>query len=606
MSTDTLTAEDILARIRRDGVRRAALALRKPPVPSRLLQELATLPADDTDTAALALQFVAAYPLAPSHLLEEIANTALDSDPAEPAASGHSALRTPQSAIHNIPHSAISAVLAHLATNPRTPPHLLTRFAAHADPVVRAQAAAHPQLPSRELFALTADPDAGVRRTLAANPSLRLPHQAALLADTDPSVRVHLTATAAPQAQLALALGADDSAVVRTHAVATLKVEEDLLLGWAACDEEDVQLALLQRRELPAEVSRVLLHSPHPSVRRATVAAISANEADGAHAATQLDDIDLLFLATRGTPEERAWVASAPVLARPLQSLLAQDADPAVRAALAANPALDEAVARYFTTRNDEPVNAALARNPAVSADLVEELAATRSPAVLAALAYRENLDPRLATFLLGHSPDFRRHRALLSVSAHNDDATDGATGNAPPPLPELDLDTARILLADSLPTVRVLAVAACPAWRRADLYDIARDPAPAVRIAAIRHPNAADELLSDWQADPDPLVAAAAREAAETRARARTRPVLSVRATHGVTPRTSAPNPEPAGKAGLDAAAPRPNLTDSTPVAPSAIGDSAISNPQSATPVTARPAAAPDLFSKLKRFFWQ
>ncbi|EIP97779.1 Leucine rich repeat protein [Opitutaceae bacterium TAV1] len=602
MSADTLTAEDILARIRRDGVRRAALALRKPPVPSRLLQELATLPSDDTDTAALALQFVAAYPLAPSHLLEEIANTALDSDPEAPPSpllDKHSPLR--------IPHSAISAVLAHLATNPRTPPHLLTRFAAHADPLVRAQAAAHPQLPSRELFALAADPDAGVRRTLAANPSLRLPHQAALLADTDPSVRVHLTATAAPQAQLALALGADDSAVVRTHAVATLKVEEDLLLGWAACDEEDVQLALLQRRELPAEVSRVLLHSPHPSVRRATVAAISANEADGAHAATQLDDIDLLFLATRGTPEERAWVASAPVLARPLQSLLAQDADSAVRAALAANPALDEAVARYFTTRNDEPVNAALARNPAVPADLVEELAATRSPAVLAALAYRENLDPRLATFLLGHSPDFRRHRALLSVSAHNDNATDGTTGNAtPPPLPELDLDTARILLADSLPTVRVLAVTACPAWRRADLYDIARDPAPAVRIAAIRHPNAADELLSDWQADPDPLVAAAAREAAETRARARTRPVLSVRATHGVPPRTSAPNPEPAGKAGLDAAAPRPNLTDSTPVAPSATGDSAISNPQSATPVTARPAAAPDLFSKLKRFFWQ
>ncbi|MDR1284403.1 MAG: hypothetical protein LBK99_26860, partial [Opitutaceae bacterium] len=154
----------------------------------------------------------------------------------------------------------------------------------------------------------------------------------------------------------------------------------------------------------------------------------------------------------------------------------------------------------------------------------------------------------------------------------------------------DLDLDTAKKLLADPLPTVRLLAVAACPFWRRADLYDIARDPAPAVRIAAIRHPNAADELLTDWQTDPDPLVATAAREAAETRARARAsaRPdVHTTRATPAAKTAPRPPAPEPPPKAGLDAAAPRPNLARSTPSAPAA-------------------AAAPDLFSKLKRFFWQ
>jgi hypothetical protein len=68
MSTDVHTIESLLERIQRDGVRRAVGALRKPPVPSRLLQELS-----ERADVPEARQFVAAYPLSPSHLLETLA-----------------------------------------------------------------------------------------------------------------------------------------------------------------------------------------------------------------------------------------------------------------------------------------------------------------------------------------------------------------------------------------------------------------------------------------------------------------------------------------------------------------------------------------------------
>jgi hypothetical protein len=520
MSAELLTVETILARIRSDGVRRTSTALRKPPIPSRLLQDLAALP-----NTPEALEFVACYPLSPSHLLETLAA------------------------------GAAPAVLAHLATNPRTPPHLMSQFAAHENAGVRAQAAAHPQLPARELFILATDSQAEVRRSLAGNPSLRLPHQAVLVADADPSVRLRLAAQSALPAPAAMILGADPCAVVRLHTVATVTAEEDLLLGWAAGDEEDVQLALLQRKALPAEVNHTLLRSPHAAVRRQ------------ARGDLDLDDVDLLFLATRGEPDERAWVAARPLLSRPLQSLLARDTDPSVRTALAANESLDESIARYFTSLAEETVCEALAGNPAVPSDLVEELAATRQPAVLAALAYREAFSPQLAHFLVVHSPDFRCHWAIQ-----------GRTDLS------LDLETAKKLLADPLPTVRALAVSACPAWRRADLYDLARDAAPIVRMAALRHPNAPDELLQDRASDSAPEVAETAREvwaAREALARQKAlepMPPVIVRTT--------------VRHSGVDVEPPRPTVS-----AP----------PRASAPATplVRPEA-PDLLNKLKRIFWQ
>lgn len=518
MSAAPLTVETLLERIRADGVRRAAAALRRPPIPSRLLQELAALP-----EVPEAPEFVAAYPLSPSHLLEGIAGS-----------------------------SPAPAVLAHLASNPRTPPHLLTRLAVHAEAGVRAQAATHPQLPARELFTLAGDSEPEVRRALAANPSLRLPHQAVLVADAEPSVRLRLAGQSGLPAPVALVLGADPCAVVRLHAVATATADEELLQGWAAGDEEDIQLALLQRKSLPAEICHTLLRSPHPAVRR-----LARNGLD-------LDDVDLLFVATRGEPDERAWVAARPLLARPLQSLLARDTETAVRTALAANPALDESIARYFMGLAEEPVCEALAGNPSVPDDLVEELAATRLPAVLSTLAYREALDPSLALFLLAHSADFRRHRAIQDLRE-----------------PALDAATADLLIADPLPTVRALAVNAFPGWRRADLYDLARDSAPAVRIAALRHPSAPDGLLEDKLGDPDAQVATTARELREARARA-------LPAMPSVTGRKEA-----RVQTAIDAGPARPTLSD-PPRAP------AIPPPPAPRP------PAPDLFNKLKRIFWQ
>lgn len=521
MSAETLTVESLLERIQRDGVRRTSAALRKPPIPSRLLQDLAALP----DTLA-ALEFVAAYPLSPSHLLEMLA---VD--------------------------SAAPTVLAYLATNPRTPPHLLVQLATHKDAGVRAQAAAHPQLPARELFILATDVDVDVRRSLAGNPELRVPHQAVLVGDSDPSVRLRLAAQSALPVPVALVLGADPCAVVRVHTVAAAAAEEELLLSWAASDEEDVQLALLQRDGLPRAVYPTLLHSPHAAVRRQVCAMIEP------------DDVDLLFIATRGEPDERAWLAARPGLARPFQSLLAQDLDAKVRTVLAANPALDETIARYFMTLAEEPVCEALARNPAVPPDLVEELAATRQPAALAALAYRETIDEKLALFLLLHSPDFRRHWAIQGRALNG-----------------LDTETAKTLLADPLPTVRVLAVSGCAGWRRADLYDLARDPAPAVRIAAIRHCNAPDELLQDRAADSSPEVVAAAREVWAAR---------EAKALQAATAKTLAPMPPVVVRS-----APRQTTVDVEP--PRSI----VSAPPRA-PAPASPPV-PDLFNKLKRIFWQ
>lgn len=450
------TPDSVLARIRQDGVRRTAQALRKPPLPSSLLQALADLPPTDSPDARV---FVAAYPLAPSHLLEALAAQAPS-----------------------------PAVLAFLATNPRTPPHLLIEFASHPDAAVRAQAALHPQLPARELLALADDPDSSVRRALASNSSLRLPQQSILSSDAAPSVRLALAGQSALAAPAALVLAIDDSAVVRLHTVASAPADDDTVNGWATTDEEDVQLALLRRRTLPEAAERLLFHSPHVSVRQ------------GVRDRIEPDEADLLNLASAGEPEERRWVAARTSLPRPLQRLLAQDNDATVRAALAANPRLDASIASYFVDLADEPACVALAANSSVTEEQIQGVAATRRPAVLAALAYREQLDPALACLLATRSPIFRRHWAVQDR-----------------PLSGLDAETARTLLADRLPAIRALAVRG-HSWRRADLYELARDPVARVRLAVIQHPNAPDELLADALADPAPEVAEAARAAQNAR----------------------------------------------------------------------------------------
>ena len=457
-AAETLTPEALLVRIRQDGVRRTAQALRKPPLPSSLLQALADLLPDEAPEARA---FVAAYPLAPSHLLEALAA-----------------------------QSPTTSVLALLASNPRTPPHLLIEIAAHADAEVRAQAALHPQLPVRELLALTADSNARVRRALATNSGLRLPQQAILVSDTDPSVRVALAGQAGLSAPAALALAIDDSALVRLHTAANAPADDEMLCGWASTDEEDLQLALLQRRGLPRAAERLLLQSPHASVRRAVRDRV------------QPDEVDLLHLTTTGDAEERSCVAARRGLPRAVQRLLAQDTDPAVRTALAANPHLHFGIAAYFIDLGDEPACVALAGNPALTSDQVQALAATRYPAVLAALAYRDNLDLGLTQLLVTCSADFRRHWAIQNR-----------------PLNGLEAATARTLIGDPLPAIRRLAVSG-HAWRRADLYDLVRDPVALVRIAVVQHPNAPDELIADARADVNPEVAAAASAVQNTRLR--------------------------------------------------------------------------------------
>jgi hypothetical protein len=521
MAADVLTTDLILERIRRDGVRKTVLALRKPPVPSRLLQELA-----DLTEPTLAQQFVAAYPLSPSHLLENLARTAQDPE-----------------------------VFPFLATNPRTPPHLLSEFAVHENPEVRTHVATHPQLAARELLNLAQDSNDAVRRAVATNASLRLPHYAALVADAQPGVRLRLVAQSALPAEVALVLAADASTVVRTHTVATATASDEILLGWAASDEEDVQLALAARADLPVAAQRLLLLSPSASVRRA------------ARTLVEPDTLTLLHFITVGDAEERAWVAARPKLPTPLQRELAQDADAAVLVALAGNASLHADVADYFLALGDEAVCVALATNPAITSDHVQALAATRLPAVLTALAYRDDLYDELIPFLLEHSPDFLRHWAIQARPAT---ITDPAL--------------AQRLLADPLPSVRALAVAGHP-WRRADLYDFARDSSPAVRLAAVRHPQAADELVDAAVLDASPEVATAAQAARVARAEAARAAVIAAQAA--AKKAASAP-----------ASTAKNKLVTPKSVAPAA--------PAHLPARTETPAPAPKLFNQLKRLFWQ
>jgi len=469
MAAETQTIDSILERVRRDGVRKAAVALRRPPVSSRLLQELLAM--EDCREARL---FVAAYPLSQGQLLETLASQSEDPE-----------------------------ILGLLATNPRTPPHLLSKLAVHAEPSVRAQVAIHPQLPPREMPNLAEDPDSSVRRALAGNPELRLPVQAMLAFDSEPSVRLALAELPALGPQAALVLASGSSAVVRIHTVGTAHAEEDLLRAWAASDEEELQLALAGREDLSPKLRGLLLRSPHASVRRL------------AREGWKLDEVDLLGLVCYGTEEDRRWMAARSLLPRPLQRLLAQDADASVRVTLAANPCLDNDVARYFVSLAEEAVCEALAGNPSLAVDLVRELAAQAQPRVLTVLAYRTDLEPALPSLLVAHSEEFCRHWAFQGKS-----------------LSGLDEGLARRLLQHPLPEVRALGVSG-HAWRRADLYDFARDPLRLVRLAALRHVNAADEMVSDLCTDADPEIAEFAqtlqqqrREEAARRPAPKTQPV--------------------------------------------------------------------------------
>lgn len=507
MSDSALTSSALLERIQRDGVRKTAVALRKPPLSSRLLQELAALA-----EPSIAQQFVAAYPLSPSHLLEALAQTAQDPE-----------------------------VFPYLATNRRTPPHLLSTFAAHENPEVRVHVATHPQLAARELLNLAQDADVAVRRAVATNPSLRLPHHATLVTDSSPATRLRLAAQPTLPAQVALVLAADTSTVVRAHTIAASTADDDILLGWAASDAEDVQLALTARKNLPTAVRALLLLSPHATVRRV------------ARNLIEPDSVALLHFITAGEPDEHAWVAARPKLAAPLQRQLAQSETPAVRLALAANPALAPDFADYFVALADESVCVALTTNPSISSDHVQSLAATRLAAVLTALAYRDDLYEELIPFLLEHSPDFLRHWAIQQK---------------PATLPDAAL--ARRLLADPLPTIRAFAVASHP-WHRADLYDFARDRSPAIRLAALRHPNASDELVSSLLADPVPEIALAATATQATRAAL---------------------------------LAPHVKIAETAPRA--AAAPIAFSSRPSVSPTRSAPPPTPKLFNQLKRLFWQ
>jgi len=461
MATPPEDATMLLAILRDHGIERICKTYRRPPLPSRLLRELFALPEPPPEVH----RFIATYVLSPSDLLESLSETTTD-----------------------------PVALAALAVNPRTPPHLLSRLATHDDARVRAQAAASAQLTARDIRPLLRDPTVAVRVAIAANSQLKAQHQAELARDAEPAVRLALVAHPALHPEVAVSLSHDDSPFVRLELAAGARAEPELLLFWADSDVEELQLALLSRRELPQDVLTSLALASSPRIRAA-----ARERLDG-------DAVLQLFLARRGTDTEQATLARERGLPLPFQRLLSQSPEAEVRAGLAGNPDVAPDIVDHFLTTSDEACCRALAENPGLDEAALIRLARMRHPAISARLAYRHDLSARVRQTLLGDDPDptFLRHLAITGGTA------EGLGENA----------RAR-LVRDELPSLRALAA------RSETLADelrevLLRDPAAKVRLALATNPATPDLALEVLREDRSRAVAKAADERWRANRRAR------------------------------------------------------------------------------------
>ncbi len=350
------TPEQLLTLIREKGIAETCKRFRKPPLPSRLIRALY----DTYREEQSAIAFIAHYSLSPSELLEKIAEFTQD----VPTASG-------------------------LANNPRTPPGTLMRLMENENAKVRAAVAINPNLTPREIQKLLQDSSGEVAATLAGNPALRPQHQAVLAMHAEPSVRVALIRNSNLDTPILIALTTDSSPVVRCTLVAQAKAPDELLEFWADCDREEIQLALLQRRNLPDSVLESLWLSPHASVRKRLCAIVSPGKPQ------------MLYLIENGTIEERVWLASFDTLPPSLQKYLSRDSDEKVRCTLARNPALDESIAECFITTGETPECLALLENPALKKSWISAMAAGGNPDIISALMYDHRIDSSLINELV-------------------------------------------------------------------------------------------------------------------------------------------------------------------------------------------------------------
>ncbi|MGE9291271.1 MAG: hypothetical protein ACQKBT_09790 [Puniceicoccales bacterium] len=421
--------EELLQLVEQQGADAVARRFRKPPIPSKLLIALSeSSPPED------GWVFLTSYSLTPSSLLEEIGANCTDYP---------------------------SSVLVPLTQNPRTPPSTLSVLLRHDDPQVKAAAGRNPNLPARDIETLLGEDHPEVWRALASNTSLKFRTQAILAARGDASVRLELVNNKSLHPDLMVALSADPSPLVR-HALATLpKVDDEMLLFWADSDREEIQHAILSRDDLPKEVWRSLMLSPHASVRKAV------------REGRKLDKVDLLHLSRSEDVEDREFVARRKNVTPGIQHELAHDRSTAVRVALAENRSIEPEVAEFLVTGEDVEACLALLENPDMPPGLFLELAWMNQPSVTAALARNRKTPEEVLQYLTNEKLSAVA-LAYLAISRR--------------PATWLRSELAHALARHELPSIRALAASSLHLSERAR-NRLRDDPCPRVSKMALAYP---------------------------------------------------------------------------------------------------------------------
>lgn len=448
------TIEALQELIRQRGVAGAVRACRRPPVPSRLLREIHGEYREDS----LLLEFLARYPLIPSDLAEQMAETLAEEQP---------------------------AVALGLAANPRTPPAALQHLAEAGSEAVLVEMAGNARLGQREIGFLAQAEAAAVRAEVARHAMLSTSWQRILARDEAEAVRLAVAERKGLEFELAVALGNDESVAVRKALLNNPALDEEIRQMHADCDHlESQRILLASKRALPETVLRSLCLSPHGEIRR------------GACSRVELSGAELLFLGESEDPDDRLFLAGKDHLPVAIQRLLLSDPSESVRCRLAGNPVIDPEIAARIASSEDIAAAGTLAVNTAVDAEVVLALCHHSSDTVAEAVTLREDLGPEHLDVLF-HRPSLAAAELLAFAGVA---------------YREIQPATAERLAASRYPSVRALAAGSFHLPATA-FWQLGKDRSPAVVLAIAHNPAAPRQLLYELSGSEDRVLAFAAED---------------------------------------------------------------------------------------------
>jgi hypothetical protein len=447
------TCEDLVAQIDDIGVAATVKAHRKPPLLTRILRDLYDLYHDQDRY----LSFLAHYPLIPSDLADQMANT-LDSSKTEIAVGLAGNPRCPQQALHRLTKNPDVAVRHALATNPNLTPKEFQHMVGDQNPFVRAALAQNTSLPNPLQFVLADDPASGVRIALSQRKNL------------DIDVAVHLAASG--------------DSLVRAATILDCNLDDELLQLWADQDHVAQQLLLLKRK-------KALPQSPHESLRYSPHGIITRNALKD----SALSGPGMLYLAQSEDTRDRIFLSEQRDLPASIQRMLAQDASAKVRCRLAANASIQEPIALHIAASNDLGACRALGKNPATSDTALRELCLHPDDDIALLVAYRDDLAAEHYDLLINH-------RETIIVAQHI--AYQGIEYN------NFSEEVAEQLARHAAPTIRRFA-AQSARLSEPRCSQLAQDPSPAVRQQLALNPSLSEQQLRALLEDTDRTVVFAA-----------------------------------------------------------------------------------------------